>query len=94
MEEYNWIEEKEMLDLTAIAQSSPGAIAATIGCVLPACIIVLILAYIYYKYRGLSTVQAVLNGLRQAVIAMSMLSSKIRALYPSFYDLIFKRPYN
>ncbi|EQB88696.1 chromate transporter [Clostridium punense] len=27
VEEYNWIEEKEMLDLTAIAQSSPGAIA-------------------------------------------------------------------
>lgn len=27
VEELGWIEEKEMLDLTAIAQSSPGAIA-------------------------------------------------------------------
>lgn len=27
VEEYKWIDEKEMLDLTAIAQSSPGAIA-------------------------------------------------------------------
>lgn len=27
VEEYGWIDEKEMLDLTAIAQSSPGAIA-------------------------------------------------------------------
>ena len=27
MEQYHWIEEEEMLDLTAIAQSSPGAIA-------------------------------------------------------------------
>lgn len=27
VEQYHWIEEKEMLDLTAIAQSSPGAIA-------------------------------------------------------------------
>jgi len=27
VEKYHWIEEKEMLDLTAIAQSSPGAIA-------------------------------------------------------------------
>lgn len=27
VEEYKWIEEKEMLDLTAIAQSSPGAMA-------------------------------------------------------------------
>jgi chromate transporter len=47
-----------------------GAIVATIGCVLPSCIIVLILAYVYYKYRKLSTVQGVLNGLRPAVIAM------------------------
>ena len=27
VDEYHWIEEDEMLDLTAIAQSSPGAIA-------------------------------------------------------------------
>lgn len=47
-----------------------GAIVATIGCVLPSCLIVLTLAYIYYKYRGLNTVQGVLNGLRPAVIAM------------------------
>ena len=47
-----------------------GAIVATIGCVLPSCVIVLSLAYIYYKYRGLDTVQGVLNGLRPAVIAM------------------------
>ena len=29
-----------------------------------------LLAFIYYKYRGLTTVQGVLNGLRPAVIAM------------------------
>lgn len=48
----------------------PGAIIATIGCVFPSCIIVLTLAYVYYKYRGLSTVQGILSGLRPAVIAM------------------------
>ncbi len=47
-----------------------GAMVATLGCVLPSCVIVLTLAYIYYKYRGLSVVQGVLNGLRPAVIAM------------------------
>lgn len=47
-----------------------GAIIATVGCVLPSCVIVLSLAYIYYKYRGLTSVQGVLNGLRPAVIAM------------------------
>ena len=29
-----------------------GALAATAGCVLPSCIIVLTLAYFYYKYQG------------------------------------------
>jgi chromate transporter len=48
----------------------PGAIVATLGCILPSCVIVLLLAFIYYKYRGLSTVQGVLSGLRPAVIAM------------------------
>ena len=47
-----------------------GAIVATAGCVLPSCLIVLSLAYIYYKYRGLATVQGILNGLRPAVLAM------------------------
>ncbi len=47
-----------------------GAVVATLGCVFPSCIIVLILAYIYYKFRGLTTVQGILNGLRPAVIAM------------------------
>ncbi|MCB2305110.1 chromate transporter [Clostridium estertheticum] len=48
----------------------PGAIVATIGCVFPSCVIVLFLAYLYYKYKSLSIVQGVLNGLRPAVIAM------------------------
>lgn len=48
----------------------PGAIVATIGCVFPSCIIVLLLAYLYYKYKRLSIVQGGLNGLRPAVIAM------------------------
>lgn len=48
----------------------PGAIIATIGCVVPSCVIVLILASIYYHFRGLDIVQGVLSGLRPAVIAM------------------------
>ncbi len=47
-----------------------GAIVATLGCVFPSCIIILFLAYLYYRYRGLSVVQGILNGLRPAVIAM------------------------
>ena len=48
----------------------PGALIATFGCALPSCIIVIILAKIYYKYRHLNTMQNILAGLRPAVIAM------------------------
>ncbi len=34
-----------------------GAIVATIGCILPACIIVSILALLYFKYKNLSVIQ-------------------------------------
>lgn len=48
----------------------PGAIVATAGCVTPSCIIVLILATLYYKYKGLSMVQGIIKGLRPAVVAL------------------------
>ncbi|MDD5659576.1 MAG: chromate transporter [Actinomycetota bacterium] len=48
----------------------PGALVATFGCVLPSCIIVFLLAKIYYKYRNLNAVQYILSGLRPAVVAM------------------------
>ncbi len=48
----------------------PGALVATFGCVLPSCVIVLLLAKLYYKYRNLDVVQYILSGLRPAVVAM------------------------
>lgn len=48
----------------------PGAIVATLGCILPSSIIVLTLAWFYFRYRNLSIVQGVLAGLRPAVVAM------------------------
>ena len=62
----------------------PGAVIATIGCIFPSCIIVLTLAYVYYRFRGLSIVQGILTGLRPAVVAMiasAGLSLLIMALY-------------
>lgn len=47
-----------------------GAIAATVGCILPSCIIVLTLAYFYYKYQGAMLIKGILQGLRPAVVAM------------------------
>ena len=48
----------------------PGAVAATLGCVAPACFIVTLLAWLYYRYRSLKLMQGVLAGLRPAVVAM------------------------
>lgn len=48
----------------------PGAIIATLGCILPSCIFVTVLAYIYTKYRNLSVLQGTLASLRPAVVAM------------------------
>lgn len=48
----------------------PGALAATAGCILPACILVTLLAKLYLKYRNLSLLQSVLSSLRPAVVAM------------------------
>lgn len=47
-----------------------GAIVATVGSVAPSCIIILILAYLYYKYKNLSTIQGALKGLRPAVVSL------------------------
>lgn len=62
----------------------PGAVIATVGCIMPSCIIVLTLAYIYYRFRGLSMVQGILAGLRPAVVAM-IASAGISLMILSFY---------
>lgn len=62
----------------------PGAIVATFGCVLPSCIIVMTLAYIYYRYRGLTVVQGILQGLRPAVVA-TVASAALSLIILSFY---------
>lgn len=48
----------------------PGAIAATVGCVFPSCLIVTLLARLYLKYRDMSLLQGILGSLRPAVVAM------------------------
>ena len=62
----------------------PGAILATVGCVLPSCGIVTLLAYLYYRFRELPMVQGVLQGLRPAVVAM-IASAGLSLLILSFF---------
>ena len=47
-----------------------GALVATVGCILPACVLVTLIARLYLKYRNLTVLQSVLGSLRPAVVAM------------------------
>ncbi|WP_249029554.1 chromate transporter [Tannockella kyphosi] len=47
-----------------------GALVATIGCVLPSCIIVSILAWLYVKYKDSFILTGALQGLQPAVVAL------------------------
>ena len=48
----------------------PGALVATLGNILPSCIIVMLLALLYRKYSSLSIINSALRGLRPAVVGM------------------------
>lgn len=48
----------------------PGALVATLGCVVPTCAVALLLALVYERYHDLSVMQGALSGLRPAVVAM------------------------
>lgn len=62
-----------------------GSLAATVGCVLPSCIIVTIIAKVYLKYRDMAFLQVVLKVLRPAVIAM-IASAGISILITAFFN--------
>lgn len=62
----------------------PGAVVATIGCVLPACFIVTTLAWLYIKFRKLDTLQGILTTLRPAVVAM-IATAGVSILVSSFW---------
>lgn len=61
-----------------------GALAATMGCIMPSCIIVSAIAYFYFKYKDLSVIQGVLSALRPAVVAM-IASAGLTILISAFF---------
>ena len=48
----------------------PGALIATLGCILPSCIIVSALAFIYFRYRNIDILRDTLAALRPVVVAL------------------------
>ena len=85
VDELHWIEDEEMLDLVAIAQSAPGAIAvngaivvgykfaglaAILEAVLPPCFIISVISYFYALFRDNFVVGKVLAGMQAGVGAV------------------------
>ena len=62
----------------------PGALVATAGCILPSCILVILIAKLYLKYKNLSVLQSILGSLRPAVVAM-IASAGILILLNAFW---------
>lgn len=63
----------------------PGSIAATVGFVFPSVLIMLLLAYLYYKYGDMGIIRGILNGLRPAVVAL-IGSAGVGILLLAFWD--------
>jgi len=70
-----------------------GGIVATLGCITPSCIIVLLLARYFFKYREIAFMQGILRGLRPAVAALitaasvSIVSSALLTSIPAGLSL-------
>lgn len=62
----------------------PGALVATIGCVLPSAIIVGTIAYFYNKYKNLDVISNVLYFLRPAIVSMILIAG-IQILTTAFF---------
>lgn len=61
-----------------------GALVSTLGSILPSCIIVLSLAWLYSKYQELVVIKGVLAGLRPTVVAL-ILSAGLSILVLAFW---------
>ena len=62
----------------------PGALVATLGCVLPSCVIVLLIAWLYRRYSNLRLIDGALKGLRPAVVGM-IATAALTMLQSSFW---------
>lgn len=61
-----------------------GAIVSTIGCILPSCIIVMTLAWVYGRYKEMAGIKGMLAGLRPTVTAL-ILSAGLSMLVNSLW---------
>ena len=94
IDKYHWISMSEMTPGPIAINSATfvgtqtagilGGLAATAGCILPSCIFVTLLAWLYTRYHNLSLMQGILGALRPAVVSM-ILTAGITILLPVFF---------
>ena len=84
-----WISDKDILDIVAIAESTPGpiainaatfigyrvggffgAMAATVGVVLPSFAIIALISYVLTAFQNIVWIQYAFNGIRAGVLAL------------------------
>ena len=83
VDDYQWIDEKEMLDLVAIAQSSPGpivvgyklagilgAMTAILGTIIPPFLIISVISVGYHSFRDSYIISQILEGMQAGVGAV------------------------
>jgi chromate transporter len=68
-----------------------GALATVIGQVLPSFVLVLVLAYIYIKYKEIALLKAILKGIGAAVVGLiaSVVYNMSRKLLKDYKSIVF-----
>ena len=91
VENHHWVTDEDILDIVAIAESTPGpiavnaatfvgyrvrgfwgAVAATLGVVLPSFVIILAISYVLRQFQQLKAVQYAFQGIRAGVLVLML----------------------
>lgn len=62
-----------------------GAVVATFGCALPTAVLALIVGHYYYKYRDITLVNGIFEGLRPAIVSL-IASAGLSILFLSLFN--------
>lgn len=63
-----------------------GAVVATFGCAFPTAVLALIVGHYYYKYRDMTLVKGVFDGLRPAIVSL-IASAGLSILFLSLFNV-------
>ena len=77
-----WVDDEDILNIVAIAESTPGvggfwgAVVGTTGMILPSFVIILAISFVLKRFQDIQIVKYAFNGIRAGVLALI-----IRALW-------------